>query len=296
MKKQKKKSILYLSLSTISFVLIALYNIRFQSDGLPILLLLVVHGCCILLFYRETLLSEDSIAEAEEFLSVSPPNDKKTAYTDDILTEVYRNSLYMETKELLTTAADALHKKSPLEDTAKIEQQETSEAVENTEKKPSAFAPALPPLTETDLILAAKEAIDSLSVFTAKQHIQMHLSADYEILPVLADPDSIRTLFRNIIDNSIKYMGRAGHLLITLSLLGDDIFIILKDTGNGLSPEETEHIFELNFQGSNRVSGNGLGLTQAKQIVESIGGTIYAKSNINNGMAIYIQLPVAKHK
>ena len=82
-------------------------------------------------------------------------------------------------------------------------------------------------------------------------------------------------------------------MIITISLLGDDIFLILKDTGNGLSEEETTHVFELNFQGSNRVSGNGLGLTQTKMIVEAFGGTIYAKSSPGNGMAIYIQLPVS---
>ena len=106
-----------------------------------------------------------------------------------------------------------------------------------------------------------------------------------------ADPNRIITLFRNIIDNSIKYMKRAGSLVITISTIGDDIFIVLKDTGEGLNEDETKHIFELNFQGSNRISGNGLGLAQAKAIVESYGGTIYAKSTEGKGMGIYIQLP-----
>lgn len=48
---------------------------------------------------------------------------------------------------------------------------------------------------------------------------------------------------------------------------------------------------ELNFQGSNRLSGNGLGLAQARAIVEYYGGTIYAKSTQGGGMGIYIQLP-----
>jgi len=144
-----------------------------------------------------------------------------------------------------------------------------------------------------DLIAAAKDAMESLQAFAEKQNIKLHLSTTCETLMMKADPDSIRILFRNIIDNSIKYMGRPGHMIITISLLGDDIFLILKDTGNGLSEEETTHVFELNFQGSNRVSGNGLGLTQTKMIVEAFGGTIYAKSSPGNGMAIYIQLPVS---
>jgi len=67
---------------------------------------------------------------------------------------------------------------------------------------------------------------------------------------------------------------------------------VLKDNGKGLPREETPHIFELNYQGSNRISGNGLGLTQAKAIVEAYGGTIYAKSTPDNGMGIYIQIPM----
>ena len=66
---------------------------------------------------------------------------------------------------------------------------------------------------------------------------------------------------------------------------------MIKDTGDGLSADETKHIFELNYQGSNRISGNGLGLYQAKAIVEYYGGTIYAKSNAGKGMGVYIQLP-----
>ena len=76
-----------------------------------------------------------------------------------------------------------------------------------------------------------------------------------------------------------------------MSAVGTDIFIVLKDNGDGLSSAETPHIFEMNYQGSNRISGNGLGLTQAKAIVEFYGGTIYAKSTPGNGMGIYIQIP-----
>ena len=86
-------------------------------------------------------------------------------------------------------------------------------------------------------------------------------------------------------------MKQSGRLVITISNIGTDIFIVLKDNGKGLSRQETDHIFELNYQGSNRISGNGLGLAQSKAIVEYYGGTIYAKSSENLGMAIYIQLP-----
>ena len=142
-----------------------------------------------------------------------------------------------------------------------------------------------------DIIQIAKQTVEELKPFAQKVHLEIQISAPEESILVKADPSRIRIMFRNIIDNSIKYMNRAGRLVITISNLGDDIFIVLKDNGNGLPEKETEHIFELNYQGSNRISGNGLGLTQAKAIVNSYGGTIYAKSNVGKGMGIYVQLP-----
>ena len=90
-------------------------------------------------------------------------------------------------------------------------------------------------------------------------------------------------------------MNRNVSLIITISNIGDDLFIVLKDNGEGLSTHETDHIFELNYQGSNRISGNGLGLTQAKAIVDYYGGKIYAKSEPGKGMGIYIQLPTSSY-
>lgn len=156
----------------------------------------------------------------------------------------------------------------------------------------------LPPVGEgeqqnetIDIIQIARDTMQELKPFAEKVHLEIRISAPDDKILVRADASRLRIMFRNIIDNSIKYMNRAGILVITISNLGDDIFIVLKDNGNGLSEKETAHIFELNYQGSNRISGNGLGLTQAKAIVEYYGGTIYAKSNVGKGMGIYVQLP-----
>lgn len=142
-----------------------------------------------------------------------------------------------------------------------------------------------------NILNIVNEAVKELSSFARKAGILINISADSDNIIIKADYDKIKIMFRNIIDNSIKYMNRRGSLVITVSNIGSDIFIVLKDTGDGLNSTETEHIFELNYQGSNRISGNGLGLTQAKKIVNSYGGTIYAKSNLGRGMGIYIQLP-----
>lgn len=169
---------------------------------------------------------------------------------------------------------------------------------QSKEREKELLSNFLPPVGEgeqqnetIDIIQIARETVQELKPFAEKVRLEIRISAPDEKILVKADASRLRIMFRNIIDNSIKYMNRAGILVITISNLGDDIFIVLKDNGNGLSEKETAHIFELNYQGSNRISGNGLGLTQAKAIVEYYGGTIYAKSNVGKGMGIYVQLP-----
>lgn len=166
---------------------------------------------------------------------------------------------------------------------------------DNQKINDAVYESLLPPddedAAEVDIIGVARRAIQELSADAKAVGLVITISSAEEKLMVRASAKRLLIMFRNIIDNSIKYMKKAGTLVVTISTIDDDIFIVLKDTGNGLPENETKHIFELNYQGSNRISGNGLGLTQAKAIVEHYGGTIYARSPQGNGMGIYIQLP-----
>jgi len=145
-----------------------------------------------------------------------------------------------------------------------------------------------------NVVSLAKEVIDEFDSFAKKVGVTIRLNSSEQNLEMEADKGHIRIMFRNIIDNSLKYMQTAGTLVITISSIDDLIFIVLKDNGEGLSEDETEHVFELNFQGSNRISGNGLGLAQAKAIVDFYGGTVSARSGNGNGMGIYIEIPKNK--
>ncbi|MBQ7679587.1 MAG: HAMP domain-containing histidine kinase, partial [Butyrivibrio sp.] len=105
----------------------------------------------------------------------------------------------------------------------------------------SEFLP--PPETDEpeviDIIRAARDIASEMGSTASAAGIQIRISCAEETLLVRAHPSRIRILFRNIIDNSIKYMSRSGSLFITISTIDDDIFIVLKDTGEGLREEET---------------------------------------------------------
>lgn len=145
---------------------------------------------------------------------------------------------------------------------------------------------------ELNIVEVCELACNELRKAASLKDITLQVAPSSPNISYFANKENIKILFRNIIDNSIKYMFRAGILTLTLSKVEDTIFIACKDNGMGLAPDETEHVFELNYQGSNRVSGNGLGLAQAKAIVDAYNGKISARSNKEKGMGIYIELPV----
>ncbi len=200
-----------------------------------------------------------------------------------------------ELRKSLQNAEDLANELSNLEKKKEDAEKALSEQSLRDAEKDHVMESLLPPddddVSEVDIILIAHRAIDELAEAEKEANLKVTVSSASERLMVKASAKRLLIMFRNIIDNSIKYMQRAGTLVITISAIEDDIFIVLKDTGKGLPEDETKHIFELNYQGSNRISGNGLGLTQAKAIVEHYGGTIYARSPGGNGMGIYIQLP-----
>lgn len=167
---------------------------------------------------------------------------------------------------------------------------EPSKTVPDPALAPYSLLPRQEKITDVDVLSIANNMAEQYQNYaSARGGIITVTSANNE-LKIKASANYITILFQDIIDNSIKYMRRLGSLVITLSGIGDNIFIAFKDNGAELAQSELEHIFDLNYQGTNRCSGTGLGLTQARAIVEHYNGTITAKSE--NGIGIYIKLPL----
>jgi len=111
---------------------------------------------------------------------------------------------------------------------------------------------------------------------------------------VYADPERIREVIVNLVDNAIKFTSKGG---ITIDLHGDleSVIVSVTDTGYGIETEDIEHLFQKFYRIDNSatrtVSGTGLGLFICKQIIEMYKGRIWAESQIGNGTTFYISLP-----
>lgn len=276
--------------SAVCFVLI-LFNIWSASFWLAVIFFLL-HCVSLLSFTCLCYTSAPDQADSARYGQLKAEYDQLSSQCEDWKAQAEKAK--SASLELERTRAELEQTRNLL---TAMENQAAS-AEETFDSQKALYESLLPPLKDgpsdepIDLIRTVRNVIGEFTPFSRQAGIQIHISSTEESLALMADTERIRILFRNIIDNSIKYMKRPGSLTITISTLGDDVFIVLKDDGEGLPAEETTHVFEMNFQGSNRVSGNGLGLTQAKVIVEAYGGTIYAKSSQGKGMGIYIQIPV----
>lgn len=117
-------------------------------------------------------------------------------------------------------------------------------------------------------------------------------------MKVLADAGKTLSAVSKIIDNAIRYTPQ-GTITISLAEKGDDVIITVKDTGVGIEQDEIDELFEKFRRGKNAynisVSGSGLGLYVARQIVEAQEGRIWLKSEgPGKGTTAFIAFPLLR--
>ena len=105
---------------------------------------------------------------------------------------------------------------------------------------------------------------------------------------VLADGDRIKQVFWNFAENAIRAMRDGGTLKVAIENLGNDWQVSFADTGTGMTPQQTEKIFEP-FQ-SEFEGGTGLGLAVVYQIVQAHEGKVWARSKPGLGTTFVLRL------
>ncbi len=137
------------------------------------------------------------------------------------------------------------------------------------------------------------------SVVEAARHrapsgIELHLDAP-DRLEVDCDPDRLRQILGNILDNAIKYSPDGGDVRVELHAENDRVRFVVQDEGMGFEPSAAEAIFErfhrLDPQQTRGIGGTGLGLYIARELVRRMGGKIWAESERGRGAAFSFELP-----
>ena len=112
---------------------------------------------------------------------------------------------------------------------------------------------------------------------------------------VLADPQALHQIFRNLYDNALRYTPAGGRIGVTIVPNGSYVRVTVTDSGTGISSGALPRIFERFYRadsGRGRdAGGTGLGLAIVRHLVQSMDGDVGARSELGRGTAIRFDLP-----
>jgi PAS domain S-box-containing protein len=142
--------------------------------------------------------------------------------------------------------------------------------------------------------------IDELSSTLAANARAKGLHVDIHYDPTLptclrGDELRVRQVLTNLLDNAIKFTEK-GTVTLRAELKGEQLHFLVSDTGIGIAPDRLSAIFEPFTQAdasmTRRFGGTGLGTTICKQLVELMGGRIWAESEPGHGTTFHVVLPL----
>ena len=114
-------------------------------------------------------------------------------------------------------------------------------------------------------------------------------------MQIIADPEQLKRVIHNIINNSIKYLDKPkGFINIRVKDVGDFIQVEIEDNGKGIAKKDLPYIFDRLFRAdtsrNSATGGSGIGLSIVRKIIEDHGGKIWATSKEETGTIMYFVL------
>ena len=141
-----------------------------------------------------------------------------------------------------------------------------------------------------------REVILLLEEKWTEKNIQMEIELDD--VTILGNEGLLAHVWQNLLDNAIKFVSDSGTIRIVLHKRAGQAGATFADNGIGMNKEELERIYEKFYQAdsSRTTSGNGLGLTLVRRIIDLHHGTIDVKSVPHEGTQFVVTLPLPSNE
>ena len=138
-------------------------------------------------------------------------------------------------------------------------------------------------------------AINTNKTLADKKNIKLVFTTAVNLPAVLTDKDKTAWVLTNLISNALRYSYDNASVKLGINLVNDKIVFSVSDTGQGISTEYIDKIFDRYFRipGSKK-EGTGLGLSISKEFIEALGGSIHVKSDLASGSSFSVMLPIEK--
>ncbi len=151
-------------------------------------------------------------------------------------------------------------------------------------------------LTRFDLKQRLALWVENFYPLTERRNINLNLDMEaFTRTGVVADEDKLNRVVFNLLGNAVKYTKGGGRIDITLADAPQGCFrLSVKDTGDGLSAEDKQKVFEKFYQAQNSTGGTGIGLAMVRAYAELHGGTVTVESELGKGSEFVIVMPCSQ--
>jgi two-component system sensor histidine kinase BaeS len=145
-----------------------------------------------------------------------------------------------------------------------------------------------------DLVSLTRQILDSYQERIAASGLNLITQLPDE-LSLRADPQRLRQLLHNLLENACRYTDKGGSIRFSLRLDSDFAVLEMEDSAPGVTPEQQDQLFERFYRGEvsrgRKHGGSGLGLAICRNIVEAHGGEIAAEPRTLGGLRIRVRFP-----
>jgi two-component system sensor kinase FixL len=150
----------------------------------------------------------------------------------------------------------------------------------------------IPPIKKVpgDLPALIREVAEMMADSFREQKVTLQIEAPGDFPTFSFDPGQIRQVLINLFKNALEAMPQGGLLQVGLEIRKDFLELTVKDTGQGIRPEDLKMLFTPFF--STKEKGTGLGLTICRGLIEQHRGEISIDSSVGQGTTCLIRLPL----
>lgn len=149
-------------------------------------------------------------------------------------------------------------------------------------------------LEKIDVLAELDEAVFVFKERSKRDSIEIKYNAPEIPAPMMGDPNRIKQVFVNLLDNAFKY-NKQGGLVDVKAIVGDGILTInISDTGVGIATEDLPNVKKKFYKANLQVRGSGIGLAVVDEIVRLHNGVFEINSEIDVGTTVTIVFPIEK--